>query len=249
MTQVYTMFETDVNKKPFDWLESANKELQVLVNCSLEQNAQMTLSKTNVIDVIDEVFKAVVVMPEEEEQKEALSRILNLIGKLMKTADGSIKIINSIEIISRVLLYYMTDESDFFKNALLTMHACCRHPEFRDICFKQHKFTMKSFDPFVAQANKKFKEIFEKQAWDEYTNICASITAFCGCFPERKGDFKEVIPPIIKVMGDKLDSVRKNSAILLAKLVEDHEDNKKIMRDNHGTEILMSVQQSLLKQN
>ena len=42
-------------------------------------------------------------------------------------------------------------------------------------------------------------------------------------------------------MGDKIDTVRKNSAVLLAKLVEENEENKKIMRDNHGSEILMSV--------
>jgi len=48
-------------------------------------------------------------------------------------------------------------------------------------------------------------------------------------------------------MGDKLDSVRKNSAVLLAKLVEEHEDNKKIMKANHGSEILMSVQQAMMK--
>ena len=27
LTQVYSMFETDVTKKPFDWIESANREL------------------------------------------------------------------------------------------------------------------------------------------------------------------------------------------------------------------------------
>lgn len=78
-------------------------------------------------------------------------------------------------------------------------------------------------------------------------NICASITAFVGAFPERKGDFKDVIVPLIKVMGDKIDTVRKNSAVLLAKLVEDNQENLKVMHDNHGTEILMSVQNSLLK--
>jgi len=36
LTQVYMMFETDVSKKPFDWIESANRQLQVLVNCSIE---------------------------------------------------------------------------------------------------------------------------------------------------------------------------------------------------------------------
>ena len=53
-------------------------------------------------------------------------------------------------------------------------------------------------------------------------NICASITAFVAAFPERKGDFKDMIVTLIKVMGDKIDSVRKNSAVLLAKLVENH---------------------------
>ena len=88
---------------------------------------------------------------------------------------------------------------------------------------------------------------FEGERWDEYVNICASITAFCSVFPEKKTDFSDCIVPLIKVMGDKIDTVRKNSAVLLAKLVEEHEENKKIMKDNHGTEVLMSVQQSLMK--
>jgi len=48
-------------------------------------------------------------------------------------------------------------------------------------------------------------------------------------------------------MGDKIDSVRKNSAVLLAKLVEDHVDNKKLMTEHHGTEVLMSVSQSMMQ--
>jgi len=135
----------------------------------------------------------------------------------------------------------MMDDVDYYKNSLITLHACCKLPHFREVCFDEHKFTLKSFDPYVAKANEKFKKAYENEAWDEYVNISASITAFCGAFPERKGDFKDVIEPLIKVMGDKIDSVRKNSAVLLAKLVEDHEDNKKIMKKHHGTEILMSV--------
>ena len=36
LTQVYSMFEEDVTKKPFDWIDSASRELQTLANCSIE---------------------------------------------------------------------------------------------------------------------------------------------------------------------------------------------------------------------
>lgn len=235
------MFETDVNKKPFDWIESANRELQVLVNCGIDQNAQTILSRTTIIRSIELVFKSIVLKPDDAEQKEVISRVLSLLSKLMKTAEGSEKIINSKEIVSRVLLYFLMDDPEYFKNALITLHTCCKIPEFREVCLDKHKFTMKSFDPYVQKAKSKFTKILENESWDEYVNICASITAFCGVFPERKADFKDLIVPLIQVMGDKIDTVRKNSAVLLAKLVEENEENKKIMRDNHGSEILMSV--------
>lgn len=205
------------------------------------------MAKTTIVKSIELMLDSFDVLPVEPEKKEALSRIISLFSKLMKTAAGSLAIISSKEIISRLLLYFMTDEPEYFKNTLITLHACCRHPGFRESCFDKLGFELKHFDPYVAKANKKFTEAFENQAWDDYVNICASISAFCTTFPERKGDFKDVIAPLIKVMGDKLDSVRKNSAVLLAKLVEEHEDNKKIMKANHGSEILMSVQQSLMK--
>ena len=76
-----------------------------------------------------------------------------MLSKLMKTVDGSQQIINSKEIVSRLLLYFLMDDSDYFKNALITLHACCRAPNFRDVCMNKHKFTMKSFDPYVMKAN------------------------------------------------------------------------------------------------
>jgi len=41
-------------------------------------------------------------------------------------------------------------------------------------------------------------------------------------------------------MSDKIDLVRKNSAVLLAKLTM-NEENKKWMQENHGTEVLISI--------
>ena len=161
LSQVINMFETDVKTKPFDWVESTNKQLQVLVNCGLEQNAQTIMSKTTIIKSIELMLDSFDVLPVETEKKEALSRIISLFAKLMKTAEGSLAIISSKEIISRLLLYFMTDEPEYFKNTLITLHACCRHPSFRTSCFDKLGFELKHFDPYVAKANKKFIEAFE----------------------------------------------------------------------------------------
>lgn len=75
-------------------------------------------------------------------------------------------------------------------------------------------------------------------------NVCASITAFLRAFPERLPEYKCLIVPLIRVMSDKTDLVRKNAAVLLARLATD-EDNAKIMRANHGTEVLLSLQKQL----
>jgi len=95
------------------------------------------------------MYAELIITPKEAEQKEALSRILNLLSKLMKTVDGSQAIVNSKEIISRVLLYFILDDPEYSKNALITLHTCCKLPQFREVCFEKHKFTMKSFDPYV----------------------------------------------------------------------------------------------------
>lgn len=46
--------------------------------------------------------------------------------------------------------------------------------------------------------------------------------------------------PLIQIVGAKTEMVRKNAAVLLARLATD-EENAKVMRANHGTEVLMSL--------
>jgi len=89
------------------------------------------MSETTILKSIEIMLDSFDVLPTEPEKKEALSRVISLFAKLMKTTAGSLYIISSKEIISRVLLYFMTDEPEYFKNALITFHACCRHPDFR----------------------------------------------------------------------------------------------------------------------
>ena len=81
-----------------------------------------------------------------------------------------------------------------------------------------HGFSLASFDSFVNTGIANFKRAREAEAWDEYVNICASLTGFVGKVNERAEDFKELIVPLIQVCANKTDKVRKNSAVLLAKL-------------------------------
>lgn len=73
-----------------------------------------------------------------------------------------------------------------------------------------------------------------------YVNICASITAFVTAFPERMSEYKSLVVPLIKIVSSKTELVRKNAAVLLARLAID-EENGKVMRANHGTEVLVSL--------
>ena len=117
---------------------------------------------------------------------------------------------------------------------------CKREKEFKDICFETHKYPSATFDPFVKRSIAQYTQLVEQQSWDAYVNICASITAFVTAFPERLTDYKCLIVPLIKIISEKTEMVRKNAAVLLAKLAND-EENAKIMRANHGTEVLVSL--------
>ncbi len=120
--------------------------------------------------------------------------------------------------------------TDIQKNALIAFHASCNTDGFRDLCFKKHGVdeNLSQFNGYVVKATDLFTQYLKEENWDAYVNICASITAFAGAFPEKQIAFKKLIVPLIKVMRDKIDLVRKNSAILLAKLTI-NEENKKFM--------------------
>jgi hypothetical protein len=77
-------------------------------------------------------------------------------------------------------------------------------------------------------------------------NCCSSISAFADVFPEKLIEFKEIIIPLIDIMKEKTDITRKNAAVCLAKLCKD-EENADFMRQNHGTEILVSLGSVLTK--
>lgn len=52
---------------------------------------------------------------------------------------------------------------------------------------------------------------------------------------------KDIIPKIIEIAKEKLDLLRKNSAILLAKIVKSSSPMENFVRELHGMEVLMNV--------
>ena len=80
----------------------------------------------------------------------------------------------------------------------------------------------------------------KKQDWQLFINVCASGVAFLEAFPERVQEFKDFIIDLIYVIKEKTEMVRKNAAILLAKLAND-EELKTFIRANHGFDVLMSL--------
>lgn len=49
LSRVYVMLQSDVNSKPFDWVEGVTKELAVLINCSLEDKAVKFIAEKDIV--------------------------------------------------------------------------------------------------------------------------------------------------------------------------------------------------------
>ena len=177
----------------------------------------------------------------DDSHKVLVNRCMNIIAKVAKIEKSSTEIMDSKSLIITCILYFgNTEQEDLAKQCLLTFHQLCKRAEFKDICFNTHKFPAVTFDPFVKRSITQYNSIVESEKWDLYVNICASITAFVTAFPERMSEYKSLVVPLIKIVSSKTELVRKNAAVLLAKLAID-EENGKIMRANHGTEVLVSL--------
>ena len=91
-----------------------------------------------------------------------------------------------------------------------------------------------------------FNESLSKSDWDNFTNSCSFVSTITDIFPERSQDFQSMIVPLIGIVKEKIDAVRRTAAVCLAKLSRD-EENGKIMRLNHGSEVLVSLTNVLSK--
>ena len=128
-------------------------------------------------------------------------------------------------------------------NALRVLHPLMKVPNFNKICIEDHKFAKSIFSTYRKEAMALFKVSLTpvgKENWTEFSNACGSMVAYMGSFPEDARDFEPIILDLISVISNKTEVIRKNAAVLLAKLATDEENNKYI-RANHGFDVLMSL--------
>lgn len=151
------MFEADVKAKPFDWVDSAGKELHVLCNCSLEAGTRDLLANRDTILACEDIVKNVKHNSKEDEDKEIILRVLQLLGRLARVPAGLLKVAKSKDILLKILLYYtLEDMPEYSKNSLIIFHTCCSMPGFADILLEEHKFTAKSFDGYIKVSKSRF---------------------------------------------------------------------------------------------
>ena len=69
-------------------------------------------------------------------------------------------------------------------------------------------------------------------------SLMNSIITLCG---KRCYVLKPIVFKVIDIAKDRLDLLRKNAAILLAKIAKSSEEMEKFVRDLHGIEVIMNV--------
>ncbi len=150
LSRVYIMLQSDVNSKPFDWVEGVTKELAVLINCSLEDKAVKFFAEKDIVQLCESVLKQTKIS--EKGHLELIGRCLNVLAKVGKVESAQEQITNSKTIIITSLLYYGSENEDLAKQSLLTLHCCFRKEKFKEICLETHKFSASAFDSFVKQS-------------------------------------------------------------------------------------------------
>lgn len=168
---------------------------------------------------------------------------MNLLSKLSRDASGAKGITENKNLMFRVLLYFNKGAFplDLVLHSLRILHNCLKlAPDFRTTCLDTHGFTLSSFDQCITDIVSIFHEAIKSNDWDNCQLSCQIASAISDVLPERSMDFQSFIIPLIDIVKEKTGPVRKTAAVCLAKLSRD-EENGKIMRANHGTEVLVSL--------
>jgi len=82
LSRVFSMLESDVATKPFDWTDNVSKELAVFINCCLEERAIKFAAEKNIVPIIESLLKVLKIS--EKGHFELISRCLNILAKVGK---------------------------------------------------------------------------------------------------------------------------------------------------------------------
>ena len=139
------------------------------------------MASKNFDKVTEDILKTIGLKPHDDKEQELIERTLQLIGRLVRVDSGRLKIMGSKDLLMKLLIYYTKPQTN--KSALITIHTLMvQVPSFRTILFDTHNFNLASFDAFVTTALANFKEAHDNNKWDDFQNICSSISGFVDCF-------------------------------------------------------------------
>jgi len=83
-------------------------------------------------------------------------------------------------------------------------------------------------------------KIIDKET-ERIINIMSLINSIITFIPNKSCVVKPIIQKVINIAKDKLDLLRKNAAILLAKIAKSSEEMEKVVRELHGIDVIMNV--------
>ena len=125
-------------------------------------------------------------------------------------------------------------------NAFRCMHAIFKTPEFGSRSENDLGLKPITYDNITKDLIEMFYTSLKAEDWNVFVNACACSVALLDAFPTRGNDLKGLVPDIIAVVKDKTETVRKNAAVLLAKMARD-EQLKDLIRQHHGMDVLLSL--------
>ena len=81
---------------------------------------------------------------------------------------------------------------------------------------------------------------FNENKTERIVNNMSLGISICNSFEELCTEYKSVIPTLISIAKDKTDFLRKNAAILLARLAR-HTSLYDYIKELHGIEVIMNI--------
>ena len=234
------LFRIEEEFKNFDWMESTEKILAVLINWSMNTDAQEYLGKVGIIDVIENVWSKTFYC---EEQKTIITRLMYLLSRISSQPKVILKIVASKVMMIRIFLYFNRQFPELTPHVLKIIYSLWKLKEELAKHTEEHEINVHNF---VKESREMLKENIDNWNREKFINISGLISAFLDWFPNVASEYGSLIPDLTLILKDRVDLERKNAAIVIAKLAKD-KDLKEEMNQYHTMEILMSLGSNLTK--
>ena len=117
--KIHQMLQFEVSSLRFDWVDSSERELAILINSCFETEPCMILIEGDIITTID-LFLAECKEPKHDKVR---ARCLLLLSRLCVHQEAALQISKKQGIIVRLFLYFTSQFEDIFENVIRVLHS------------------------------------------------------------------------------------------------------------------------------